>query len=55
MLVSLSGERFSYKAGDSAEFEDEEAQRYVDKQIAKYEEEEPKPIKKTTKKAESAE
>ena len=36
MLVALSGATFSHKIGDEVEFEDEEAQRFVDAKYAKY-------------------
>ena len=36
MLVALSGAMFSHKIGDEVEFEDEEAQRFVDARYAKY-------------------
>jgi hypothetical protein len=36
MLVALSGATFSHKIGDEAEFEDEEAQKFVDAKYAKY-------------------
>ena len=36
MLVALSGATFSHRIGDEVEFEDEEAQRFVDAKYAKY-------------------
>ena len=36
MLVALSGAMFNHKIGDEVEFEDEEAQRFVDAKYAKY-------------------
>ena len=36
MLVALSGAMFSHKIGDEVEFDDEEAQRFVDAKYAKY-------------------
>lgn len=58
MLTCLSGERKTYNAGEVHDFEDNEAQRLVEKGIAKYtgeeQAQESKKSARSTKKTENA-